>query len=154
MCPRTDCTKKLMPSELRVFSGRPRWWAMTTTQHVIKWSTACAVVGVAAIAAVASNEHAYALVRVHGEAGRTGRLVPLTVDGLSYAWPAIALVGSYELLMMVIRGSQAAFDDTSDSRTTADPLHEQAAQVFAEQLAADRVPSTRTIRVQLHVGQP
>ena len=154
MCPRTDCTKKLMPSELRVFSGRPRWWAMTTTQHVIKWSTACAVVGVAAIAAVASNEHAYALVRVHGEAGRTGRLVPLTVDGLIYAWPAIALVGSYELLMMVIRGSQAAFDDTSDSRTTADPLQEQAAQVFAEQLAADRVPSIRTIRVQLHVGQP
>ncbi len=58
---------------------------MTTTQHVINWSTACAVVGVAAIAAVASYEHAYALVRVHGEAGWTGRLVPLTVDGLIYA---------------------------------------------------------------------
>jgi hypothetical protein len=56
MCPRTDCTKKPMPSELRVFSGRPRWCAMTTTQHVIKWSTACAVVGVAAIAAVASRD--------------------------------------------------------------------------------------------------
>lgn len=42
--------------------------------------------------------------------------------------------------MMVIRSSQAAFDDTSDSRTTADPLQEQAAQVFAEQLAADRFP--------------
>jgi hypothetical protein len=26
-------------------------------------------------------------------------------------------------------------------------------QVFAEQLAADRVPSIRTIRAQLHVGQ-
>src|SRR6266700_3962884 len=62
------------------------------------------------------------------------------------AWPAVALVGSYELLMMVIRSSQAAFDDTSDSRTTADPLQEQAAQVFAEQFAADRVPSIRTIR--------
>src|ERR1700722_14331123 len=85
---------------------------MTTTQHVIKWSTARSVVGVAAIAAVASYEHAYALVRVHGEAGWTGRLVPLTV------------------------------------------LQEQAAQVFAEQLAADRVPSIRTIRAQLHVGQP
>ena len=167
-------------------------------------STACAVVGVAAIAAVASYEHAYALVRVHGEAGWTGRLVPLTVDGLIYAssmvmldsarrktpvpalarwllglgiaatlaanvahglghgpigaavaaWPAVALVGSYELLMMVIRSSQAAFDGTSDSRTTADTLQEQAAQVFAEQLAADRVPSIRTIRAQLHVGQP
>jgi hypothetical protein len=176
---------------------------MTTPRHVIKWSASCAVVGVAAIAAVASYGHAYALVRVHGEAGWTGRLVPLTVDGLIYAssmvmldsarrktpvpalarwllglgsaatlaanvahgvghgpigaavaaWSAVALVGSYELLMMVIRSSQAAFDDTSDSRTTTDPLQEQAAQVFAEQLAADRVPSIRTIRAQLHVGQ-
>jgi hypothetical protein len=91
MCPRTDCTKKPMPSELRVFSGRPRWCAMTATQHVIKWSTACAVVGVAAIAAVASYEHAYALVRVHGEAGWTGRLVPLTVDGLIYASSMVML---------------------------------------------------------------
>jgi hypothetical protein len=40
--------------------------------------------GVAAVAAVASYEHAYALVPAHGEAGRTGRLVPLTVDGLIY----------------------------------------------------------------------
>jgi hypothetical protein len=98
------------------------------------------------------------LVRAHGETGWTGRLVPLTVDGLIYAssmvmldsarrkapvpalarwllglgiaatlaanvahglghgpvggavaaWPAVALVGSYELLMMVVRGSQAA----------------------------------------------
>jgi hypothetical protein len=40
-----------------------------------------AVVGVAAVAAVASYEHAYALVGAHGEAGWTGRLVPLTVDG-------------------------------------------------------------------------
>jgi hypothetical protein len=56
------------------------------------------------------------------------------------AWPAIALVGSYELLRMVIRSSQAAFDGTSDSRTTVDTLQEQAAQVFVEQLAADRVP--------------
>ena len=115
---------------------------------------------------MASYEHAYALVCVHGEAGWTGRLVPLTVDGLIYAslmvmldsvrrkTPAPALVGSYELLMMVIRSSQAAFDGTSDSRTTADTLQEQAAQVFVEQLAADRVPSIRTIRAQLHVGQP
>jgi Protein of unknown function (DUF2637) len=109
----------------------------------------------AAIAAVACYEHACDLVRAHGEAGWTARLVPLTVDGLIYAssmvmldvarratpvpalarwllglgvaatlaanvthglghgpvgaavaaWPAVALVGSYELLMMVIRSS-------------------------------------------------
>jgi hypothetical protein len=33
---------------------------------------------------MASYEHAHALVRTHGEAGRTGRPVPLTMDGLIY----------------------------------------------------------------------
>jgi Protein of unknown function (DUF2637) len=125
--------------------------------RVIRWTTAAAVVGVAAVAAVASYEHAYALVRSHGEAGWTGRMVPLTVDGLIYAssmvmlasacrkvpvpalarwllglgiaatltsnvahglghgpagavvaaWPAVALVGSYELLMVIIRFARA-----------------------------------------------
>ena len=172
--------------------------------RVIRWTTASAVLGVAAVAAVASYEHAYALVRAHGEAGWTARLVPLTVDGLIYAsslvmldsarrktsvpalarwllglgiaatraanvshglghgligaavaaWPAIALVGSYELLMMVIRSSQVSARDTSDRKHETDPLMEQAAEVFAEQLAADQVPSVREIRAQLHVGQP
>jgi hypothetical protein len=133
---------------------------VTTADRIIRWTTALAVVGVAAVAAVASDEHAYALVRAHGEAGWTGRMVPLTVDGLVYAssmvmldsarrgtpvpvlarwllglgiaatlaanvahglgrgpvraavaaWPEVALVGSYELLMMVIRGSQMVPD--------------------------------------------
>jgi hypothetical protein len=56
---------------------------VTAAEHVIRWSTAGVVVGVAAVAAVASSEHAYdALVRAHGETGWTGRLVPLTADGL------------------------------------------------------------------------
>jgi hypothetical protein len=172
--------------------------------RVIRWTTAGAVLSVAAIAAMASYEHAYDLVRMHGESGWTARLVPLTVDGLIYAssmvmldsarrrtpvpalarwllglgvaatlaanvahglgqgpigaavaaWPAVALVGSYELLMMVIRGSRAASNGTPDSGKTADPLQEQAAEVFAEHLAADRVPSIRAIRAQFHVGQP
>jgi hypothetical protein len=141
---------------------------------------------------------------MHGEAGWTGRLVPLTVDGLIYAssmvmldsarskvpvpalarwllglgitatlaanvahgmghgpigaavaaWPAVALVGSYELLMMIIRSSQAAPAGATDSGKAADPLESEAAEVFAKQLAADRVPSIRAIRAQLHVGQP
>ena len=177
---------------------------MTGTDRVIRWSTAGVVVGVAAVAAVASYEHAYDLVRMHGESGWTARLVPLTVDGLIYAssmvmldsarrktpvpalarwllglgvaatlaanvahglghgligaavaaWPAVALVGSYELLMMVIRSSQVPVEDRSDTGHDADPLREQAAQAFAEQLAADRIPSVRAIRAQLHVGQP
>ena len=43
-----------------------------------------AAVGVAAVAAVVSYEHASALVRTHGESCWTGRLIPLTMDGLSY----------------------------------------------------------------------
>lgn len=177
---------------------------MTRTDRVIRWSTAGVVVGVAAVAAVASYEHAYDLVRMNGESGWTARLVPLTVDGLIYAssmvmldsarrktpvpalarwllglgiaatlaanvahglghgligaavaaWPAVALVGSYELLMVVIRSSQVPAEDTYEIARKADPLQEQAAELFAEQLAADRVPSVRAIRAQLHVGQP
>ncbi|MGH3170679.1 MAG: DUF2637 domain-containing protein [Trebonia sp.] len=171
--------------------------------RIIRWSTAGAVVGVAAVAAVASYEHAYDLVRAHGEAGWTARLVPLTVDGLIYAssmvmldsarrkravpglarwllglgiaatlaanvahglghgligaavaaWPAVALVGSYELLMMVIRGSQVLACGRPGTGHEADPLREQVAELFAGQLAADWVPSVRAIRAELHVGQ-
>ena len=177
---------------------------VTEADRVIRWSTALAVLGVAAVAAVASYEHAYDLVRAHGESGWTARMVPLTVDGLIYAssmvmldsarrktpvpslarcllglgiaatlaanvahglghgsvgaavaaWPAVALVGSYELLMTVIRSSQAAPDTASYTAGVPDPLQEQAAEIFAGQLAADRVPSIRAIRAQLHVGQP
>jgi hypothetical protein len=70
------------------------------------------------------------------------------------AWPAAALVGSYELLMMVIRSSQVPADGTPDTQHDADPLPEQAAELFAGQLAAARVPSVRAIRAQLQVGQP
>jgi len=126
---------------------------MSVADRTIRWSTAGIVLGVAAVAAVASYEPAYDLVRAHGESGWTARMVPFTVDGLIYAssmvmldsarrkapvpalarwllglgiattlaanvahglghgpvgaavaaWPAVALVGSYELLMMVIR---------------------------------------------------
>jgi hypothetical protein len=69
------------------------------------------------------------------------------------AWPAVALVGSYELLMTVIRSSQEARDDASGREGIPDPLQEQAAEVFADHLAADRVLSIRAIRAQLHVGQ-
>ncbi len=177
---------------------------MSGADRVIRWSTALAVLGVAAVAAVASYQHAYDLVRAHGESGWTARMVPLTVDGLIYAssmvmldsarrrtpvpalarwllgmgiaatlaanvahglghglagatvaaWPAVALVGSYELLMMVIRSSQIPAGGTPETGCDADPLWKRAAELFAGQLAADRVPSVRGIRAQLHVGQP
>ena len=64
---------------------------MMAADRVIRWSTTLAVVGVAAVAAVASYEHAYALVRAHGETGWTARLIPLTVDGLVYASSMVML---------------------------------------------------------------
>jgi len=129
---------------------------MSEADRTIRWSTAVAVVGVAVVAAMVSYEDGCSLVRVHGEAGRTARLIPLTVDGpictssmvmldsaqrgtrvpmlarrllglgiaatlaanvargLGHgpidsavaAWPAVALVGSYELLVIIIRGAQ------------------------------------------------
>ena len=104
---------------------------MSGADRVIRWSTAGAVLGVAVVAAVVSYEHAYDLVRAHGESGWTAHLVPLTVDGLIYAPGGI-----------------------TGSADNPDPLGEQAAEVFADQLAAHRVPSVRAIRAQLHVGQP
>jgi hypothetical protein len=72
------------------------------------------------------------------------------------AWPAVALVGSYELLMVIIRGAQtsAVGPRAHDDGSMSDPLGERAAVVFAADLAADRVPSIRAIRTELHVGQP
>jgi hypothetical protein len=64
---------------------------MMAADRIIRWSTAGAVIGVAAVAAVASCEHAYDLVRAHGEAGWTARLVPLTMDGLIYASSMVML---------------------------------------------------------------
>src|ERR1700685_747796 len=64
---------------------------MIPADRVIRWSTALAVLGVAAVAAVASYEHAYDLVRAHGEAGWAARLVPLRVDGLIYASSMVML---------------------------------------------------------------
>lgn len=55
--------------------------------------------------------------------------------------------------MLVIRGSQISTDGSSGAEHEMDPLGAAAAKAFAEQLAADLVPSIRTIPAQLHVGQ-
>ena len=55
----------------------------STSDHQVVYRGA--VIGVAAVAAVAFYEHGYALVQAHGEAGWTARLVQFTVDGLTYA---------------------------------------------------------------------
>ena len=130
------------------------------TGRLIRITTALAVAAVAGVAAIISYQHAYELVRSHGESGATARLAPFTVDGLIWAasmvmldasrrsqrvprlagwslavgivatvganlahgvvhgpigalvsaWPAVALAGSFELLMMLIRTGHR--DDT------------------------------------------
>ena len=52
------------------------------TNRLIRITTALAVVAVAVVAAIISYQHAYELVRSHGESGVTARLMPFTVDGL------------------------------------------------------------------------
>lgn len=58
--------------------------------------------------------------------------------------------------MVIIRGSQVPAVEARayGDRVVNDPLGDQAASVFAPDLAAARVPSIRAIRAQLHVGQP
>jgi hypothetical protein len=156
---------------------------MMAAERIIRWTTAGAVLGVATVAAVASYEHACALVRMHEQAGWTGRVIPLTVDGLIYAssmvmldaarrklpvpalarlllglgiattlaanvahglghgliraavaaWPAVALVGSYELLMLITRDAHEQPNAVAElDALDADPLQIQATQVFAD----------------------
>ena len=72
------------------------------------------------------------------------------------AWPTVALVGSYELLMMIIHGAQVPVTVVAGlygSLPGADPVRVQAALMFADDLAAGRVPSVRAIRTRLHVGR-
>jgi hypothetical protein len=139
---------------------------MSGVDRVIRWSTAFAVVGVAAVAAVASYEHAYRSGAAHGKAGWMARLVPLKTPvpalalwllGLAIpatlaanvahgltggnlaAWRAVALVGSYELLSMVIQSFPASGDGTSETLHAADPPRERAAESFAGQPATDAI---------------
>lgn len=127
-------------------------------------TTALAVIAVASVAAIISYQHAYELVRTHGESGLTARLIPFTVDGLIWAasmvvldasrrnqrvprlalwslgggivatvganlahglghgpigalvsaWPALALVGSFELLMLLVRSASRTESATTE----------------------------------------
>jgi hypothetical protein len=74
------------------------------------------------------------------------------------AWPAVALVGSYKLLMMIIRSARARAGTATGSTTSGAPgddlLQAQAVEEFAGEVAGGRVPSVRVIRARLHVGRP
>jgi hypothetical protein len=75
------------------------------------------------------------------------------------AWPAVALVGSYELLMMIIRGTQQATGEVpAETGQVAvgmpHALEAQASEEFADDVTAGRMLSICVIRARLHVGQP
>ena len=75
------------------------------------------------------------------------------------AWSAVALVGLYELLMVIIRGTQSAADvspkrEKEPSAGVPDTLQVQAVEEFADDVTAGRMPSIRAIRARLHVAQP
>jgi hypothetical protein len=59
--------------------------------RVIRWSTALAVLRIGAVVTVASFEHAYDLVRAHGDLFWIARLIPLTADELIYASSLVML---------------------------------------------------------------
>ena len=64
------------------------------TDRLIRITTALAVVAVAVVAAIISYQHAYELVRSHGESGARARLLPFTVDGLIWAASMVVLDAS------------------------------------------------------------
>lgn len=81
------------------------------------------------------------------------------VGAIVASWPAVALVGTYELLMLIIRnapvsGGVSAPEYVLGAVPDDDPLLIQAADEFADDLAAGQFPSIRTIRARLRVGQP
>src|SRR6185312_3150391 len=66
------------------------------------------------------------------------------------AWPALALVGSYELLMYLVRQGVPA---VPVPHSGLNGHAHAAAELFAADLEAGRVPGIRAIRSGLHVGQ-
>ena len=74
------------------------------------------------------------------------------VGAIVAAWPAPALVISYELLMLVIR-SAAVPEAVPDDFASLNGHAAAAAELFAADLQAGRVPGIRAIRSGLQVGQ-
>ena len=96
------------------------------------------------------------------------------VGAIVAAWPALALVGSYELLMLMVRNlgrREEPVPVPADpakpvpeprpialvvpaTTSTRDELEVQAENEFADELAIGHTPTIREIRARLRVGQP
>ena len=76
------------------------------------------------------------------------------VGALVAAWPAGALVGSYELLMVIIRqgASRAPVPGVPEAGNGAPAHLIEAQQKFADQIGRKEIPTIREIRTGLGVG--
>ena len=170
------------------------------TDRLIRTTTALAVVAVAMVAAIISYQHAYELVRSHGESGMTARLLPFTVDGLIWAasmvvldasrrnqpvpqlaawsvgtgivataganlahgvghgpigalvsaWPALALVGSFEPLMMLIRTGRGTWTGEAGCELPYQAVPQLAQEAPPELTAAPTLE--QTVRTRYEAG--
>lgn len=78
--------------------------------RLVRITTALAVVAVAVVAAVVSYQHAYELVRSHGESGLTAKLLPFTVGGLIWAASMVAPAMANVIALAVV-ASRTKLDD-------------------------------------------
>jgi hypothetical protein len=66
-------------------------FTIVASSTTISWASATTARISQRLGSAVVPEHAYALVRVHGEAGWTARLVPFTANGLIYASSMVML---------------------------------------------------------------
>jgi Protein of unknown function (DUF2637) len=83
-------------------------------------------------------------------------LVSGAVGALVAAWPAVAFIGSVELLMLLVRRARVPGQErVTDAPTAGNGVPGwiiEAQRTFAEQLAAGEVPTIRRIRSEMGVG--
>jgi hypothetical protein len=103
---------------------------MSAADRVISWSTAVAVIGVAAVAAVVSYEHAGDLIRAHGEAGWTARLPSARPGYLSSVLPTAPSPARYD---EIVSAQPVELEDPLDPQRILDQLPADERGFFLDQ---------------------
>ena len=87
-------------------------------------------------------------------AANVGYGAPYGLSGeLLSGWPAVAFVGSVEMVLGMVRRTRAVPGGVPDEFASLNGHAAAAAELFAADLEAGRVPGIRAIRSGLHVGQ-
>src|SRR5258708_7677891 len=88
-------------------------------------------------------------------AANVGYGAPYGLAGeLLSGWPAVAFVGSVEMVLAMVRRARTAPEPVLVPPAALNGYGRQAAELFAAELAAGQVPSIRRIRREMRVGQP